>query len=252
MKKVMANGYFKIGLVVIIATIFSGCGGGGSSSASSQDCPDGSSYITHNGTNYCPVTSPYTGRVWLDRNLGASRVCTAMDDTQCYGDYYQWGRNADGHQDIKSPNTSTKATQINPVQDAVKGKFILSSSNPYDWTAPSLDDDGSLRSAYWSSTDGSSICPEGYRVPTIDELKAELFDPGSAQIHSTNEAFDSFLKLPVAGLRDDTLIGQGAQGRLWSSSVNGFESYYVIYIGSHAYPDNTYRSEGYPVRCIKD
>lgn len=29
--------------------------------------------ITHNGTSYGTVTSPYTGRVWLDRNLGAAR-----------------------------------------------------------------------------------------------------------------------------------------------------------------------------------
>ena len=48
--------------------------------------------ISHNGKSYGTVTSSYTGKVWLDRNLGASQVCTALDDTACYGDYYQWGR----------------------------------------------------------------------------------------------------------------------------------------------------------------
>ncbi len=42
--------------------------------------------LTHNGAEYCEVTSPYTERVWLDRNLGAARVCTTFNDTACYGD----------------------------------------------------------------------------------------------------------------------------------------------------------------------
>lgn len=33
------------------------------------------------------VTSPHTGRIWMDRNLGASRVCTSINDEQCFGDY---------------------------------------------------------------------------------------------------------------------------------------------------------------------
>jgi len=63
--------------------------------------------ITHNGVKYDTVTSPYTGRVWLDRNLGASQVCTSATDTACYGDYYQWGRGHDGHQSSSSLTTAT-------------------------------------------------------------------------------------------------------------------------------------------------
>lgn len=40
------------------------------------------------GTIYKKVTSPYTNRVWLDRNMGAKRACTSPDDSQCYGKYY--------------------------------------------------------------------------------------------------------------------------------------------------------------------
>nr|WP_320009862.1 hypothetical protein [uncultured Desulfobulbus sp.] len=43
------------------------------------------------------VTSP-TGRVWMDHNLGASRVATSYDDKEAYGNLYQWGRGSDGHE----------------------------------------------------------------------------------------------------------------------------------------------------------
>ena len=122
--------------------------------------------IEYRGFDYKEVVSPYTGKVWLDRNLGASRVCTALDDTACYGELYQWGRDADGHQERNSTTTSTLATDIN----ATNANFITSGS---DWVANGVDDNGSLRAANWSKTDGSSICPVGFRVPTIDELRAE-------------------------------------------------------------------------------
>jgi hypothetical protein len=58
--------------------------------------------ITHNGTSYGTVKSPYTGKIWLDRNLGASQVCDrnnsftdnndyVTSQQNCFGDYYQWG-----------------------------------------------------------------------------------------------------------------------------------------------------------------
>jgi hypothetical protein len=37
---------------------------------------------------YEMVTSPKTGKVWLDRNLGATQVATKVDDSAAYGDYY--------------------------------------------------------------------------------------------------------------------------------------------------------------------
>jgi hypothetical protein len=46
---------------------------------------------------YSTVTTA-TGRIWMDRNLGATRVALSSTDTEAYGDYYQWGRPEDGHQ----------------------------------------------------------------------------------------------------------------------------------------------------------
>jgi len=229
-----------------------GSGGGG------ESCPDSSLYITHNGINYCTVTSPYTNKVWLDRNLGASQVCADSNDTACYGDYYQWGRNADGHE--KSDNNTTTDTLADNVNIVGHSNFIKNSAAPNDWA--SVDSSGATRKANWSKTDGSFVCPVGFRVPTIDELKAELFDAGSAEINGTSpsidgrvNAFSSFLKLPSAGGRlydSGSLYGQGSWGVVWASSVVGSSAHsvYFVSVGAGWYYD--YRAYALSVRCLRD
>ncbi|HEX2628107.1 MAG TPA: hypothetical protein VHM26_03825, partial [Chitinophagaceae bacterium] len=56
--------------------------------------------FVYNGATvtYNILTSAVTGRRWLDRNLGAPDVPNAADDFANYGDMFQWGRLADGHQ----------------------------------------------------------------------------------------------------------------------------------------------------------
>ena len=61
------------------------------------------------------VTNPATGRTWMDRNLGASQVATSVTDEFAYGDLYQWGRYADGHQARTSSTTSILATNNAPT-----------------------------------------------------------------------------------------------------------------------------------------
>jgi len=208
--------------------------------------------ITHNGTTYGFVTSPHTGKVWLDKNLGAARVCESFNDTACYGDYYQWGRNFDGHEDSGSATTSTQATDIN----SAGSDFITSNSaNSYDW-AKTADSDGSLRSANWSKTDGTSVCPVGYRVPTIAELRAETLDNG---VTNRATAFSSFLKLPSAGVRgyyssyySGTLSNQGSWSGVWSGSVYGSYSRSVGFNSGYAYEYYYSRAYGFAVRCLRD
>jgi len=84
--------------------------------------------ITHNRTADGTVISPNTGKIWLDRNLGAARVCTNMTDTACYGDYYQFGRDVDGHEDSLSATTNIKSATVVNVGN---GEFIIGGSN---WT----------------------------------------------------------------------------------------------------------------------
>src|SRR5574344_2515705 len=78
------------------------------------------------------VTNPTTGRIWMDRNLGASQVATSSTDEAAYGDLYQWGRAADGHESRTSSTSTTLATSDTPGH----GDFITSNSTPYDWRSP--------------------------------------------------------------------------------------------------------------------
>ena len=233
-----------------------------------DNCTDGDE-IWHLGTQYCAVESNITDKVWLDRNLGASMECNESRDSfgspddaavdaeytasqkDCFGDYYQWGRNHDGHEDSNSSHNDIQKTNVNDTD----GNFTTDDGTYREWVKDT-DSDGSLRSANWSATDGSSICPAGYRVPTIDELKAELLDTGSAEIQNREDAYNSFLKLPSSGYRDYTsasMEGNGSYGYIWSSSANGggasslyFES------GDASWYANDIRAYGYSVRCLRD
>ncbi len=206
--------------------------------------PDNNGTVTHNGFIYGEVVSPNTGRTWLDRNLGASQVCTSMNDSACFGDYYQWGREADGHEKKDSATTTVKATDITNVGSS----FITGSG---DWST--IDADASLRAANWSKTDGSSICPIGYRVPTIDEITTETI----SNLVNSQDLFNSFLKLAEGYHREinGTLITSGGPnlgGVLWSTSLSS-----NIQAWNFSYTPNTsiYTDVflyGYNVRCIKD
>lgn len=196
---------------------------------------------TFKGFVYNIITSPITGKRWLDRNLGASQACTSSTDTLCYGDYYQWGRLADGHEKANSATTSTLATGITSVGSS----FITSSSSPYDWTT--VDSTGADRTALWSKTDGTGVCPVGFRVPTQTELSAE-------NITNSADAFTK-LKFPVAGGRSFFVGSMGVQGSLggvWASSVSGSGSVDMYFGSANAGWYSNYRASGFPVRCIEN
>src|SRR5690554_5807238 len=156
------------------------------------------------------VTNPTTGKTWMDRNLGASQVATSSTDAAAYGDLYQWGRAADGHESRTSVTTSTLATSDTPGH----GNFITTNSSPNDWRNPQNDN-------LWQGVSGTNNpCPSGYRLPTEAEWEAER-----TSWSSNNEAgaFASPLKLPVAGRRDfsdGTLGDVGSGGFYWSSTVD--------------------------------
>ncbi len=83
-----------------------------------------------------PTVVSKTGRVWMDRNLGANKVATSMTDTEAYGDLYQWGRLTDGHEKRNSGTTTTLSNSDTPGH----GDFITNNSespySPFDWRSP--------------------------------------------------------------------------------------------------------------------
>lgn len=189
------------------------------------------------------VTNPTTGEIWMDRNLGATQVAISSTDTAAYGDLYQWGRAADGHQLHTSGTTIALATSDTPGHS----DFIINgSSYPYDWRSPQNNN-------LWQGVSGTNNpCPSGYRLPTQAEWQAE-----SASWSSNNAAgaFFSPLKLPLAGGRDSsngTLYNMGGQGYYWSSTAGLTSATYLYFTSTTTFVVGTSRTFGLSVRCIMD
>jgi len=86
--------------------------------------PVGSVFCASGPTAIVDVTNPTTGKIWMDRNLGATQVATSSTDAASYGDLYQWGRRSDGHQCRTSATTATLSSTDTPAH----GNFITINS----------------------------------------------------------------------------------------------------------------------------
>jgi hypothetical protein len=185
------------------------------------------------------VTNPSTGRTWMDRNLGASQVATSVTDEYSYGDLYQWGRYADGHQARTSSTTSVLATNNVPNHP----EFILANS---DWLAIPEDD-------LWQGVNGiNNPCPLGFRIPTEEEFEAERLSWTS---NDAAGAFGSPLKLTLAGARSRMTGALGNIGTLVgyrTSAVNGSQTRLMGISFSIAMMGDRDKADGNCVRCILD
>jgi uncharacterized protein (TIGR02145 family) len=181
----------------------------------------------------------------MDRNLGASRAATSSTDADSYGDLYQWGRFADGHQCRSSDTTHQRSSTDNPGH----GDFIAKTPAPYDWRNPQ-------NNSLWQGVNGiNNPCPKGYRLPTKGEWEAELNSWGANK--NATGAFNSPLKLPVAGFRnhsDGSLNQAGTSGNYWSSTISSNNNYsqVLFFTNATALMPAPGRASGCSVRCIKD
>jgi hypothetical protein len=201
--------------------------------------PPGTVHCLATPTAVVDVTNPVTGKTWMDRNLGASQVAISSTDANAYGDLYQWGRGTDGHQCRNSATTGALSSTDQPGH----GYFIIVSG---DWRSPQNDN-------LWQGVNGvNNPCPSGYRLPTETEINAERL---SWSANTSVGAFASPLKLPMAGLRDDSngsLNGVGTYGGYWSSTVSGAVSRRLGFVSSDADMSGLNRALGLTVRCLKD
>ncbi len=189
------------------------------------------------------VTS-LTGRIWMDRNLGASRVAIGISDSAAYGDLYQWGRGSDGHQCRNSPTINTKSCSDQPTH----GDFIIA-SNPPDWRNPQ-------NTNLWQGVNGiNNPCPSGFRIPTEAEFNAERLSWASQDAAG---AFNSPLKLPMGGGRrsvDGTFQAVDFNGYYWTSTIDvnfGNAPRYLGFFSGGSGMDLSQQAYGLSVRCIKD
>jgi uncharacterized protein (TIGR02145 family) len=213
--------------------------------ASSPTYPANSVFCANGPTTVVDVWNPATGRIWMDRNLGASQVATNSNDVNSFGDLYQWGRRSDGHQCRTSPLSTVLSTSDQPPH----GDFIYLpnylNTLSRDWRTVQNDN-------LWQGVNGvNNPCPIGYYVPTEAELEAERL---SWITYDAAGAFASPLKFPLAGLRSildgSVYLGAGS-GYLWSSTVSSYGLAQSFRFNSSIlwYPLD--RSGGHSVRCIK-
>lgn len=219
----------------------------GYSNEMSATLVDDSLTFVYNGSSVTYGVLEFNNEIWLDRNLGASRIASAYNDAQSYGDLFQWGRESDSHQIRNSATTPTLATDGSQPGNA---SYILTSSSPNDWN------NNNAWITRWTNADGSSStsnpCPSGWRIPTNDEWSsADSFGTWN----NRSDVFNSPLKLPAAGYRmnsNGALNLVGSYGYYWSSSVNESNSYSLVFYSSDSYTGINSRSKGFSVRCIKD
>jgi uncharacterized protein (TIGR02145 family) len=218
--------------------------------------PTGTVFCNNAVTAVVDVTNPVTGKTWMDRNLGASQVATSSTDAAAYGDLYQWGRRADGHQCRNSSTTTTLSSTDQPNH----GNFILAINAN---TPEELDWRTSSNNSLWQGVSGTNNpCPQGYRIPTRNELNNEMLSWNS---QNSQGAFNNILKLTPAGIRD-VETGQiilndswstGNIGNYWSNSDSPWPSWQsqrgsLDFDGATSNIYYSYKAYGLSVRCIKN
>ena len=189
------------------------------------------------------VTNPITGKIWMDRNLGAAQVATSSTDSLAYGDIYQWGRIADGHQCRTSATNPTLSSTNLPGH----GHYITINNSPFDWRSPQYAN-------LWQGVNGeNNPCPTGYRLPT----EAELVDERQSWSPNINAAgaLASPLKLPLGGARncdDGSFYLVGTNGYYWTSTVHSIYARHMYFYSANAFFFHYGRAAGLSVRCLKD
>ena len=184
------------------------------------------------------VTSS-TGRVWIDRNQGALQVAASSTDAPAYGNLFQWGRSADGHE---FPYSQT----IDVQSDTPGNKFVAFDE---DWRQTPND-------ALWDNIDGVIVnnpCPAGFQVPTEAEW---ITEKNSWETQDAAGAYASPLKLTKTNYREEN--GELAKdlnndineiGLYWSSTL--FSGNLAVCLSFDGFTGEGWKSSGISVRCIK-
>ena len=194
-------------------------------------------------------------RMWMDRNLGA-KVRTENQNVNrenSWGYLYQWGRDSDGHESrehhVTTPGPVNSGDEGNNfVTNLGGGVSWLTSDQPYRWNI--LND-------YKPSKGEHDPCPINYRLPSADEVEAEV-----KGMIDNNDRWNGRLTFPFAGWRTragDRLM-PNTNGRYWTGTMqdNVARAFQITRVQNSAGQfENVvelitgFLGEGYSVRCIQ-
>ncbi|MBB4637076.1 hypothetical protein [Longimicrobium terrae] len=205
------------------------------------------------------------GNVWLQQNLGSERVAEDREDSRAYGDLFQWGRWDDGHQVREPANTRALPGALHtgtidpathprdPGQVASAGRVPFMYNFPWWWPSDRPADEWTGRSpADASARRGVDPCAAiggNWRLPSSADFAAI---DRAAVITDANGAWQSTLKLPLAGVRDHNtgeLQNGDRAGVFWTSSLDGQGNGVAFDAASGEIGVNE-RGVGSSVRCV--
>lgn len=167
---------------------------------------------------------------WATRNVDAPGTFAALPES--LGMFYQWNKNIGW-------------SSTDPIVNSYGG-------TTWDGVRPS--------GTTWEKA--KDPCPEGWRVPTRDELQS-LRDAGSSLTIQNGVRGRLFgieqgvwMFMPAAGFRQTEtgkLFYVDTYGFYWSSTQSGSAGAYILYFSnismSFSYRDRTY---GHPLRCVAE
>ncbi|MDC8102748.1 T9SS type A sorting domain-containing protein [Chryseobacterium rhizosphaerae] len=193
------------------------------------------------------------GKIWLQQNLGSSKVASSLDDEASYGDLFQWGRWDDGHQ-LRNSATVSAPTPNRPDGLAGVSSYIIGTPAWWstleandEWTAKNIDGLGKT-----VGVDPCKAIGADWRMPTQADWASIV---SLESVTAPASAYSSHLKLPAGGYRSSSDAGftfVGKRGYFWSSDVSGLGGKY-LYVGtiSANASAGAPRGQGASVRCIK-
>ncbi len=208
---------------------------------------------------YGIVSSPNTGKKWLDRNIGAKQVATSPTDYLSYGDLFQWGRPADGHQ-LFNWTSATEGVPVNGITETRftsdvpnSNLFVVPAAFPWDWR--------DSRTERWA-LNPQGPCPLGWHVPSEQEWRDDM---GVNSVDGAERVLKlQFLKLTTSGGRYfccEGILSGNSDTHYWASSIKDIADGYQAGTINYSYSAGDYVdarinsfpvNAGNPVRCIRD
>lgn len=215
--------------------------------------------FTYRGQNVTYTTvRGADGKIWLQQNLGSTKVASSLSDADAYGDLFQWGRWDDGHQLRNSVLNAVSPAQNNPggLNGGSTSFYSAAYNSSSNWWADGVSTDkwDAPNVSQVSAVNGADPCKAigtGWRMPAKTEVEAAIT---AENITELNSALSSNLKLVPAGIKDyNGIFSPGTRLYLWTSTPSAYTgSGEHLYISQFSSLTNSGgRDGGQSVRCIK-